>query len=608
MQEIVGKSDEELWGKQANFLTGNDHVVLSSGKTIKVEEKLQASDGRWLDFTGVKMPLRDENNNIIGIIGNSLDITELKKAQAELKKSKAEAEALSRSKSEFIANMSHDVKTPLSGIIGLSEILSYSLTGKEADLVQNIFLAAQQLMNFFNNCLDIAKSENTDIVLFKERFNLKLLFNEIVDIFQPAAQSKNLDFYFYYDEKIPDSLIGSRAGIYRIFLNLVGNAIKFTSRGKVSLYVRLSKKSTERNPVVHITIEDTGIGIPKDKQKIIFEKFTRLTPSYQGIYEGSGIGLYIVSQFIQSMQGEIYVNSEEEKGSRFVVLLPLEKSLLNEEEYNDEIMNDFSHKPILDNQQTQTAITNLNNHYDEKLPDINSKNLHRVLLVEDSLIAQQVAKLILVNFANEIDMADTGNKAIELFKAGKYDLVLMDIGLPDMQGFEVTKILRNMEKETAYHVPIVALTAHASDAVKKECLNSGMEEVFNKPLSTEQMKNIIEKYIFADKPQTILEPSCDDIPVISENFSKEILGLFVQTLPEFCADMEKAYHRNDIDNLISIVHKFHGSVCYTETPQLLDAAKRMETALKNSELKKLDSAYQNLKNAIRNFEIRYKLL
>lgn len=443
--DIAGKTDQELWGKQADWLITHDNQVITSGKTIIVEETLQAADGRWLYFTGVKMPLKDENNNIIGIIGNSLDITELKTTQAELKESKEKAEALSKIKSEFIANMSHDVKTPLSGIIGLSETLLDMLKEKEHDLAQSIFLSGQQLMNFFDNCIDMAKAEDANIVLVKEHFNLKFLLEQIIALFQPAVQNKGLALSLHYDNKIPELLLGSRASIYRIVLNLVGNAIKFTHQGSVSIHAKLSKKATKKHAVIQLAVEDTGIGIPKDKQKIIFEHFTRLVPSYKGIYEGSGIGLHLVEKFVNAMQGEIHVASEEGKGSRFLVVLPLEISLLDEKD----ILNALPDYAIPRKKHFKKIKTIKNQPGNHKKLNEAEKILSLTLLVEDNPVAQKIAQLMLAHFSHQVDLAESGEKALGLFEPGKYDLVLMDVGLPDIAGPDVTKILRKMESGTS---------------------------------------------------------------------------------------------------------------------------------------------------------------
>ena len=490
VKDVVGKTDYDLWPKQAELLKKHDEKVMNSGQLAYLEEIVDMPSQGKMYFTVIKMPFFNEKGEIVGIIGNSLDITELKNTQSELEKAKEIAENLSKAKSEFIANMSHDVKTPIAGIIGLSEILKKQLQGAPQDFIQDIFLCAEQLMRFFDNCLEMAKSENMDMVLVKERFNFKVLVNQIKELFLPALENKNLDFSIDYDSKIPNVLLGSRPALYRIILNLLGNAVKFTEQGNILIKVDLSRKSTEKKAIIKLVIEDTGIGIPKDKQQIIFEQFTRLTPAYQGIYTGSGIGLFVVNKLVNSLNGEIYVESEEGKGSRFIVVLPLEIPLLEEREYG-------SKSPVYSSPQ-ESPTHKVHHTPVELIEPVDSLNHkpHRILLVEDSKIAQQVGKAILSALNCNVEIAESGHQAIEMFQPGKYDLVLMDMGLPDTTGDKVAKYFREKEKESSNYVPIIALTAHPMKAVSESCKEANMQGVLSKPLSSGQASQIIHRYIY----------------------------------------------------------------------------------------------------------------
>ena len=438
VDQVIGKTDFDLcWAEQAEILRKNDKEVMLFGP-IHFEESVTLSNQEKLTYTVVKSPLYDEKGEVIGVIGTSLDISQQKRLAEELRVARDKAEALSKAKSEFILNMSHDVKTPLSGIIGLAEILTYQLKEKElTDFAQMILDSGNQLLIFFDNCLEMTKLEGTNLIQAKEYFNLRNLVNELTDLFQPAIQSKNLDYYVNFDENIPGGLIGSRAGLYRILMNLIGNAVKFTKSGSVSITIQVGKKTTRKKMIIKISIEDTGIGIPEDKQKIIFERFTRLTPSYKGIYEGSGIGLYIVQRFIHSMGGEIYLQSEEGKGSRFTIILPLEVPLLSAQEYQEGKLLSTSEykrkqsdaaKPSLKKEHLEPEIKNFTN--EEKPSD-----KRRVLLIEDNPIAQRLAGRLLSSLYCEVEIAETGKKALDLYRSGKFDFILVDIGLPDIPGY-----------------------------------------------------------------------------------------------------------------------------------------------------------------------------
>lgn len=611
--DIVGKSDFDLWPDQAEELRKNDKHVMATGKPIYIEETVDFHPEGKMYFTVIKMPLLDTHGNTIGIIGNSLDITELKRTQMALKKANENAEAAIRAKSEFIANMSHDVKTPLSGLIGMAELLTYELEDpKNLDFAQSIYSAGCQLMNFFDNCLELAKSESGNLYLSKDHFRIDELITEITELFHPAIQSKDLSFYVQIDKNIPEVLLGSRAGIYRIILNLVGNAVKFTHTGSVTLKISHTE-ATHNSIKLKIIVIDTGIGIPKDKQQIIFQRFTRLVPSYKGTYEGTGIGLHIVQKFIQAMGGKIDVSSKIGKGSRFTVILPLEipSSATNEFTLNQLSTNsskkNIKNKPRVFPNKTLTRSSN-------------SDQIH-ILLVEDNIMAQKIAVSILNSLNCAVDLAEDGKTALELFECGKYALIFMDIGLPDMPGNWVAQNIRKIENANNKSVPIIALTAHATESVKKECLDAGMDEVLNKPLSAQSAKAIIVNYVknkLAEQKQSAakikkktfpkkLNPiSPSALPIIEADTDKLLLTLLIESLPEFRGDMEKARQSSDIDSLIKTAHKMHGGLCYTGTPQLREAVRNLEISLKKGELDQLDKLYQQVLQAIDAFEAAYK--
>lgn len=494
--EVLGRTDYDFgkrlgWSTEVaeSFAKIDQEVVRSGIPRFNVEEApFKFSDGNLIYQLSNKVPLRNRTGQVVGVVGISIDITKLKTTQALLKKEKTRVEKLSKTKSEFIANMSHDVKTPLSGIIGLSEILADRLKGEDLNLVHDISTSAQQLMNFFNNCLEMAKSEHVDITLIKERFSLKLLIKQITELFHSAIENKHLSFSVDYDPKIPDILLGSQAAIYRILLNLTGNAIKFTHQGGVSIHISLSKKSSEKQATIKLLIQDTGIGIPRNQQKVIFEQFTRLTPSYQGHYEGSGMGLFVVNKLVKSLGGEIFVHSEKGKGSEFTVVLPLEIPLLDKSEYEKD-RNSLQLTKISETSTTQLKLF-------DKASTHSKKILPKILFVEDNPIAQQVATLLLSPLGCEVDIVNSGKKALEIFEPEKYQLVFMDIGLPDLEGYLISKQLRNIEKiYSSDQVPIIGLSAHAANAVKKHCKHAGMQGILSKPLSAEQARQIFDRYI-----------------------------------------------------------------------------------------------------------------
>ena len=489
LSEFKGLSFEDMvhigkWTQSAtlSFKKDTEEVIRTGKSKLNIEEPpIPHHDGRIIYFLTSRVPLFDQKKNVIGVVGISIDISELKHTQAALEKAKEQAEAASRAKSEFVANMSHDVKTPLSGIIGVSELLTERLQGDNLEFVQTLLMSGKQLLNFFDNCLEVFKLESGNITLKKETFSLKAMLDEINDLFQPAIRAKGLTLNIEYINHSIDYLIGSRVGIYRILLNLVGNAVKFTHQGHIHIIVH-SENSAGNEIIIKISVKDTGIGIAKDKQNMIFERFTRLIPSYKGTYEGSGIGLYIVKKFVEAMLGSIEVDSEKNSGSTFTITLPFNISSEYPIKKEEKIA-----MPLL----SRHGVTSKHK-YNNILSTTSSSR--KILIVEDNLVVQRMLSLLLSSMQCEVDVVENGENALEVFEANKYNLIFMDIGLPGMQGDAVTKIIRKIERDPTYHVPIIALTAHVTSDVNNHCLAAGIDNVYSKPLSRDQAKQILDHY------------------------------------------------------------------------------------------------------------------
>lgn len=476
----------------AGFKRDTLEVIQTGIAKLNIEEPpIPHCDGRVIYFLTSRVPLFDNDDNIIGAVGISVDITDRKLAESRLRKALAQVEKLNRAKSEFIANMSHDIKTPLSGMIGMAEVLAQHPGDPEnAERIVAIQKAGYQLMNLFDSCIAIANSENADPVFNKTPFSLRKVLSQLEHLFLPGVQAKQLAFSISLDTQVPDLLTGCEAGVYRVLLNLIGNAVKFTHAGKISIRVSPCKKSTARQMILKIIVEDTGIGIAEEKQKIIFERFTRLMPSWQGIYEGSGIGLYIVNRFVKSMGGEIHIRSTEKKGSRFIVILPFDIPLLCTEEYLTEnlVLQDIFSRPDAKSP-VRAPVSGTGN-------AVILRTTPRVLLVEDSVLAQKIAESLLSTLGCETELADSGKQALTLFEPDKYELILMDIGLPDFPGYTVTELVRRIEQQQgAAGIPIIGLTAHITPSVRDNCLASGMDDILEKPLSLEKGRKIILSHI-----------------------------------------------------------------------------------------------------------------
>jgi two-component system, OmpR family, aerobic respiration control sensor histidine kinase ArcB len=328
--DIIGKKDQDLWPENAEKICENDWHVIETGETLTLEEEVRIPGGELMYFTGVKMPLYDENNKIIGVVGNSLDITKLKKTEAELIDAKRKAEESNKIKTQFINNMEHDIRTPFNGVWGFANILADKERDPEKkEQLEAIANCAKELLNYCDGILDYSSIEHGEIPIMDKSFHIHGLLQSVVNIEMIAAKQKGLDLICDYDATLPKVLVGDSYRLKRVLLNLIGNAIKFTNYGFIKLGVFLVKEE-KRSCVLKFTVEDSGIGIPEEKRSIIYERFSRGTPSNRGLYKGQGLGLRIVKQFVSELEGQIEMTSEIDIGSKFVVYAPFSLPLIEE--------------------------------------------------------------------------------------------------------------------------------------------------------------------------------------------------------------------------------------------------------------------------------------
>ncbi len=325
-EEIIGKTDFDLG---INIETANEirrideEIVQTKLPRYDDEHHLQMADGRKYVYLLSKVPILDEHGEVIAIAGIMVDITEQKKTEKELIKSKEEAEAANKLKTEFVRNLEHDIRTPFSGILGMTKILfKMEKDPNKRQIIKDITSCTQELLDYCSSVLNFSKVESGAFPVSGKKFDLQLLLNRIATLETPVAKLKNIQFSIQCEPDVPHGLIGDSYKLERILINLVSNALKFTKNGYVQVLVKKVKKINSEDIYIAFTVEDSGIGIIKDKLEMIFEKFYRISPAHQGEYKGHGLGLHIVKQFVQEMGGEINVESELGRGSRFMCTLP----------------------------------------------------------------------------------------------------------------------------------------------------------------------------------------------------------------------------------------------------------------------------------------------
>lgn len=338
LEEIKGITFEDMgtigkWSPETteSFKADSLNVIRTGVAKLNIEEPpIPHSDGRMIYFLSSRVPLFDDTGFVVGMVGISIDITQRKQVEAELKVAKEAAELANNAKTAFLENMRHDIRTPLSGIVGFAELLQNE---KNLDKIQNyttkLAKSSKELLNFLNEVLESIHIASGEIPLAHQQFNLKDTLQNLNDLYQPKAHEKQLSLKFHFDKKHSPYLIGDPMRIYRIILELLGNALKFTQQGRIDVYVNLIKKN-DQNTVIQIEIKDTGPGILPENQHDLFVPFQRFTPSYKGTYKGSGLGLSNVKQFITDLQGEIYYDTKNTTGAKFVCLIPVKEALLQE--------------------------------------------------------------------------------------------------------------------------------------------------------------------------------------------------------------------------------------------------------------------------------------
>jgi PAS domain S-box-containing protein len=527
-------------------------------KGFVADYPLTIRDGKLTDVLFNGSVYKDDRGHVLGVVVVARDITEQKRIATELTeaivfaelavgiaeeaKTKAEsatliAETAVKAKQQFLSNMSHEIRTPMNAIIGFSKVLlKTDMSAKQKEYMLAIKMSGDALIVLINDILDLAKVDAGKMTFEKTAFKMALSISAMLHLFEPKIREKNLGLVKEYDPKIPEVLVGDPVRLHQIILNLVSNAVKFTNTGKITVSVSLLNED-DRDVTISFAVKDTGIGIAQNKIDKIFENFQQASSGTSRLYGGTGLGLAIVKQLVEAQDGTISVESKINEGSTFSFTLSFQKTKAQAEIESDLLELD----------------TNLQN--------------IKVLVAEDITLNQLLMRTLLEDFGFSCDIASNGKIAVEKLQANAYDIILMDLQMPEMNGFEATEYIRNTLKS---QIPIIALTADVTTVDLTKCKAVGMNDYIAKPVDE---KLLYHKIVGAVK-RTISDDETNETSNITTKILKytdlaylirrtksnpilmmEMISLYLEQTPPLITIMKQSWKDKDWVSLYSSVHK-----------------------------------------------------
>jgi PAS domain S-box-containing protein len=562
---ITGMSRQDLTGTDfLDYFTEPQKArevyeeVFAKGSVINSPLTICHKDGKLTDVLFNGSVYKDEQGNVLGVVVVARDITDQKRVATELMeaivfaelavaiaeeaKIKAEsatliAETAVKAKQQFLSNMSHEIRTPMNAIIGFTKVLlKTDTTAKQKEYLQAIKMSGDALIVLINDILDLAKVDAGKMIFEQVPFKMALSISAMLHLFEPKIREKNLELVREYDNKIPAVLLGDPVRLHQIILNLVSNAVKFTNKGKITVSVNLLKED-DKQATIGFSVKDTGIGISETKIEKIFENFQQASSGTSRLYGGTGLGLAIVKQLVEAQDGTTSVESTLNEGSTFGFVLNFQKTKAEAE--------------------SDTDVLEL---------DTDVKNI-KVLVVEDIALNQLLMRTLLDEFGFGCEIASNGKIAIEKLQNDSFDIILMDLQMPEMNGFEATEYIRNTLHST---IPIIALTADVTTADLAKCRSVGMNDYIAKPVDEKVLYNKIigsvKKPLIGDEEKENGNSTTETIKYTDLDYlirrtksnpilMMEMISLYLEQTPPLISAMKQSWKEKDWNSLYAAVHK-----------------------------------------------------